>query len=118
MQTAQEMAEYLKELPNRKEIRNRMPRKPADPKAAEIAALRRELEKLRAQVEGAYLPREFYTVPQAAQFLSVKPATVYQYLMRGTLRKQSTGGPRVYISHAELVRYMTGNEPDQNNQAK
>ena len=88
-----------------------MPRKPADPTAAEIAALRRELETLRAQVE-AQQPRQFYTVQQAAQFLNVKPATVYQYLMRGTLRKQSTGGPRVYISHAELVRYITGNEPD------
>lgn len=111
-------AATLESLPNRREIIQQMKTKQATPTAAEVAALRRELESLRAQVEGAHLPRQFYTVKQAAQFLDVKPATIYQYLLRGALRKQPTTGRRVFIAHAELVRYLTGNEPNPTNQGE
>lgn len=111
--TATATAADLNDLPTRRQIKQRMQNEQTPPTAAEVAALRRELETLRNELQAAHIPRQFYTVKQAAQFLDVKPATVYQYLLRGVLQKQPTPGRRVFIAYSDLVRYITGKEPEQ-----
>ena len=106
-------------LPTRREIIERMkkqkslptPRDETRATLAELRALKAELRaeliKLREAAKVGTHP-EFYTVKQAAEFLKVRPGTVYQYIARGWIRKQPTPGPRVWISHSELTRYMNG----------
>lgn len=78
--------------------------------AAEIRALKAELRAELIKLREAHkaTAREYYTVKEAAEFLQVRPGTIYQYIARGWIRKQPTPGPRVWISHSELTRYMNG----------
>lgn len=77
---------------------------------AEIAALRAEIA---AEIKTITTPAtpspsdDLLTVPEAAEFLQVKQQTIYVYLNRGTIRGNNTGR-RVYITRAELIRYMKG----------
>lgn len=123
MNAAAELAAELENLPSRRDITDRMkkeknpPTPPDEPRAndratlAELRALkaeiRAELAKLREATQ-ANTPREYYTVSEAAEFLQVRPGTIYQYIARGWIRKQPTPGPRVWISHSEITRYMNG----------